>query len=146
MQGFRKGFTLVELLIVIIVVAVLAAMAIPKVANGWQRSSESYLRDNLGLYRRAIEQFHTDTDVYPATLSALTATTAPATGLDANGNTVTIKASSFRGPYLVRRAVPALHPYYRSVGRTYVLTNPHVGVIYYNTSIKDSNGNQLRSW
>ena len=48
---WNKGFTLVELLIVIIIIAVLAAIAIPKFANSSLRSKESALRSNLKISR-----------------------------------------------------------------------------------------------
>lgn len=96
----RRGFTLVELLVVIIVIAVLAAIAIPKFASSSQRSKESSLRANLKVVRNAVEMFKNDTGFYPAALSDLTATSAPANGKDASGATKAITASDWKGPYL----------------------------------------------
>ncbi len=94
------AFSLVELLIVIIIIAVLAAVAIPRFANSSQRSKESALRANLKLYRNAIELYKADTGVYPTALSDLAATSAPANGLDSSGNTVAINASDWKGSYI----------------------------------------------
>ena len=101
---WNKGFTLVELLIVIIIIAVLAAIAIPKFANSSLRSKESALRSNLKISRDSIDIFRTDTGVYPAAMSDLSATSAPASGLDATGGVKSITATDWRGPYL--QAVP----------------------------------------
>jgi type II secretion system protein G len=96
----RRGFTLVELLVVIIVIAVLAAIAIPKFASSSQRSKESSLRANLKVVRNAVEMFKNDTGFYPSALSDLTATSAPANGKDSTGATKAITASDWKGPYL----------------------------------------------
>jgi general secretion pathway protein G len=55
----RFGFTLVELLIVIVILAVLAAIAIPKFMDSGTRSKESSLKSNLKLVRTALELFQT---------------------------------------------------------------------------------------
>lgn len=99
-QRMKRGFTLVELLIVVIIIAVLAAIAIPKFANSSLRSKESALRAELKLIRNAIELFKNDCGCYPAALSDLTGTSAPATGKDSSGATYTITSSNYRGPYL----------------------------------------------
>ena len=101
---WNKGFTLVELLIVIIIIAVLAAIAIPKFANSSTRSKESALRSNLKIARDAIDIFRTDTGVFPSTLADLAVTTAPANGLDATGGSKVITGTDWRGPYV--QAVP----------------------------------------
>ena len=94
------GFTLVELLIVIIIIAVLAAIAIPKFANSSQRAKESSLRHDLQILREAVQRCKSDTGLYPVQLSDLTLTAAPAKGLDQSGATVSMDAPSFHGPYM----------------------------------------------
>lgn len=102
LRNIKKGFTLVELLIVIIIIAVLAAIAIPKFSNSSQRSKESSLRANLKLVRNAIDLFRADTGAFPASFAGLTASTT--SGLSAAAATCTIAATDWRGPYL--QAVP----------------------------------------
>jgi type II secretion system protein G len=96
----NRAFSLVELLIVIIIIAVLAAVAIPRFANSTTRSKESALRANLKLFRNAVELFKADTGAYPAVLADLAATSAPANGVDSSGNPAAITAADWKGPYL----------------------------------------------
>ena len=96
----RSGFTLVELLVVIIVIAVLAAVAIPRFMNSSLRSKESALHGDLKLVRNAIAMFYADTGAYPYNFDGLTGANPPTKGLDATGATTTIRASDWKGPYL----------------------------------------------
>ena len=96
----RMGFTLVELLVVIVVLAVLAAIVLPKFMNSSKRSKESALKSGLALMRNAVGLFQTDTGTYPKTLADLAATSAPAKGLDSAGTEVSITAGDWHGPYL----------------------------------------------
>ncbi len=95
-----KAFTLVELLIVIVVLAVLAAIVIPKFGDSSTRGRESSLRANLKVVRNAVELFKNDTGAFPATLADIAATSAPANGKDSAAATKTITAGDWKGPYI----------------------------------------------
>lgn len=141
MQKFRlsstfRAFTLVELLIVIIIIAVLAAIAIPKFANSSGRSKEAALKADLRMYRNAIDLFKTDTGVYPASLDDLAATTAPANGKDTAGTTKAITAADWKGPYI---QVVELDPI-SGAAFTYSVTSPTVG------QVKSSAGSPYDTW
>lgn len=100
----RGGFTLVELLVVIVVLAVLAAIVLPKFMNSSARSKESALKSDLKLLRNAVSLFNADTGVYPKTLADLASTTAPtaatAKGLDSAGVEVAYQPGDWHGPYI----------------------------------------------
>jgi len=66
-----EGFTLVELLVVISLIGILAAMAIVNYRNGVVRSQEAVLRTDLFRMRDAIDQYYADKGKYPASLDAL---------------------------------------------------------------------------
>jgi len=101
-SSLPRGFTLVELLIVIVILAVLAAIAIPRFMNSGSRSKEASLHGDLKLCRNAIQTFQNDTSAYPASISDLTATTAPTSGVDGTaGGSKAIAPSDFHGPYMV---------------------------------------------
>lgn len=121
----KRGFTLVELLVVIVVLAVLAAIVLPKFMDSGKRSKESALKSDLKLMRNAVSLFQTDTGYYPLSLNDLAATTAPAKGLDSNGAQQDITASDWHGPYI--ESVPA-YPF-GSGSWTYSATSPDVGKV-----------------
>lgn len=129
MRNLKKrkswAFSLVELLIVIIIIAVLAAIAIPRFANSSTRSKESALKANLKLYRNAVEMFRADTGVYPAALADLAATAAPANGLDSAGASSAINAADWKGPYLNSLENDPIS----SAAFTYGTTSPNVGKV-----------------
>jgi general secretion pathway protein G len=135
LSGIR-AFTLVELLIVIIIIAVLAAIAIPKFADSSKRSKEAALRADLKLYRNAIELFKADTGAYPALLSDLAATTAPAAGVDSTGTAKTITQADWKGPYLQAIETDPMS----GSGFTYSILTPNVGVV------KSSAGSPYDTW
>lgn len=95
-----RAFTLVELLIVIVVLAVLAAIVIPKFGDSGIRGREASLRSNLKIVRNAVDLFKTDTGVFPAALADLAATSAPPNGKDSAGGSKAITANDFKGPYV----------------------------------------------
>jgi general secretion pathway protein G len=66
-----RGFTLVELLVVMAVVGVLLSLAAPRYIDHVQRSRESVLRHNLAGLREAIDQFRGDQGRYPNDLKEL---------------------------------------------------------------------------
>jgi len=96
----RKGFTLIEVLIVIVVIAVLASIVIPRLLGAGRQAKEAALRGTLQELRNSIGLFQSHTGCYPAQLSDLMATAAPATGLDTGGASVNINANDYKGPYL----------------------------------------------
>jgi general secretion pathway protein G len=99
-RSHRAGFSLVEMMVVVSIIGILTAIAVPKFNDIQRKSRESALRTDLQVYRSAIYVFYSDTGLYPATLSDLAARTAPSTGLKANGATRSLVDTSWRGPYV----------------------------------------------
>jgi prepilin-type N-terminal cleavage/methylation domain-containing protein len=101
-----KGFTLVELLIVIILIAVLAAIAIPRFSDSSLRSKESSLRANLALIRLAEDRAEADTGL-TFEVENLDDSTAPATGWERSTMNTdwvrkSVPAGTWKGPCLSR--------------------------------------------
>jgi general secretion pathway protein G len=71
MTGRRHGFTLVELLVVMAIIATLLTIAAPRYFRSLQRSREAVLMQDLTSLRESIDKFYGDTGRYPPTLSVL---------------------------------------------------------------------------
>ena len=65
------GFTLLELLVVMTIIGILAAIAVPALRDSPQRARESALREDLFTLRSVIDQYHGDKGYYPADLQTL---------------------------------------------------------------------------
>jgi general secretion pathway protein G len=67
----RFGFTLIELMIVMAVIAVLMSVALPIYTRSIQRSKESVLKNNLFTLRTVIDEYTYDKQKAPQTLDDL---------------------------------------------------------------------------
>ena len=67
----RFGFTLIELMIVMAVISVLMAVALPIYTRSIQRSKESVLKNNLFTLRTVIDEYTYDKQKAPQTLEDL---------------------------------------------------------------------------
>lgn len=67
-HGNRAGFTLIELLIVMTIIGILAAMAIPTYRNAVVKAKEAVLKRDLFVLRDVIDQYYTDKGTYPLDL------------------------------------------------------------------------------
>jgi general secretion pathway protein G len=72
-RGGVRGFTLIELVVVMAIVALLVTLAAPRYFGSIDRAKESVLRENLNVMRDAIDKFHGDTGAYPTSLDQLVA-------------------------------------------------------------------------
>jgi len=67
----RRGFTLIELMVVMAIVATLLSIAAPRYFEHLDRSREATLRQSLLVMRDAIDKFKADTGRLPVELSEL---------------------------------------------------------------------------
>lgn len=120
----QAGFTLIEMLIVVIILGILAMLIIPQVSVSTDDARLNTLSSNLGSMRNAIElYYHQHNETYPgrndnagtATVDAAVAATAMLEQLtqytDINGHVADVKdPTHIYGPYLKSNTLP-MNPY-----------------------------------
>ena len=69
--GGNAGFTLIEVLIVMVIITVLAGISVGMYTNSILRSREAVLRQQLFEMREAMDRYYADKNKWPATLDTL---------------------------------------------------------------------------
>src|SRR6478736_8659247 len=90
-----RGFTLVEMLLVLVILAVLAAIVIPKFSGRSQQAKITAAQSQISSIEMALDAFEVDTGFYPQGSAGLNAL------VDQPSN-----AQNWKGPYL-KKGVPA---------------------------------------
>jgi len=67
----ERGFTLIELMVVVAVIGLLVGVAMPTYRNAITRARESVLKENLFILRQTIDRYYADKGYYPQTLDVL---------------------------------------------------------------------------
>ena len=67
----ERGFTLIELIVVVSIVAILVSIALPNYKQAIILSKEAVLREDLYRFRDLIDQYYADKGRYPASLESL---------------------------------------------------------------------------
>jgi len=118
----EQGFTLVELLIVVIILAIMSAIAIPQFSSSTEDAKISSLETNLAELRAAVElYYHQHNSRYPGVYLETDGTTAAGSAgaaqtafvkqltqyTDRNGKVAGVKDPTFRyGPYIKKTTLP----------------------------------------
>lgn len=74
-RGDELGLTLIELLAVVVILGVVAAIAVPSVSGAISEAKVNTTETNLGTLQQALERYNADNGSYPATLEVLGSTT-----------------------------------------------------------------------
>jgi len=101
-----RGFTLIEMLLVLVILATLAAIVIPKFAGRSQQAKVTQAISQIGSFKLALDTFEVDNGYYPRDLNALVE---QPSGVNVN---------NWQGPYL-EKSIP-LDPW----GNLYVYEYP----------------------
>ena|SRR5690606_13500258 len=103
----NQAFTLVEMLLVLVILAVLAAIVVPKMSGRSQQAKETAAQSQIKAIETALDAFEVDTGSYPRGNNGLSAL------VQMPSNT-----QNWRGPYL-KKGIPT-DPW----GNAYVYTYP----------------------
>lgn len=85
----RRGFTLIELMVVILILAILAALIVPKVVGKQDQAKVAAAHSDISTLSTLLNNFRIDCDRYPTTEEGLQALITPPAGLE----------NKWKGPY-----------------------------------------------
>lgn len=95
LKRFRKGFTLIELMVVVLIIAILAALIVPRVIQRQEDAKRAKAASDISELDSALQTYHLDNDNYPTSEEGLNALrVAPQS------------AKNWRGPYLEKPIPP----------------------------------------
>ena len=84
----HRAFTLIELMVVILILAILAALIVPRVVGRTADAKRAKAASDIATLSSLLQQYHIDTDQYPTTEQGLNALRVAPSG-----------ANNWRGPY-----------------------------------------------
>ena len=96
----RSGFTMIELIVILVILASMSAIVVPQVLGRLTTGEAATIAQTLSRLRSAVTEFRRDVLQYPSHVAHLT-TLPPASGPDVCGNPYS-SINRWRGPYLDR--------------------------------------------
>lgn len=86
----QGGFTLIEILIVVIIIGLIASLVAPNLIGRYERSKEEIAKAQVEMLSSGVLSFKLDVDRYPVSLEELAKSTSP----------------KWRGPYVSKQTIP----------------------------------------
>lgn len=90
--GRQQGFTLLELLIVIVIIGILATIVVPGLVSGPRRARDAQRKADLRAIKNALETYYNDNNAY---ISSTAAKTSDNTGAAATSDALVALVSSY---------------------------------------------------
>ncbi len=90
-RNLRAGVTLIEMLVVVVIIAVFAAIVAPRLLNQGDKARVVAAKQAIENFQLALGQYHLDTGGYPSTEQGLAALRTQPTGVE-----------QWHGPYITK--------------------------------------------
>lgn len=78
----RRAFTLIELMVVVLILAILAALVVPKIVGNADKAKVAAARSDIAEIKSMLDHFHLDCDRYPTSDEGLEALQNAPSGLE----------------------------------------------------------------
>ena len=108
LSACQRGFTLIELMVVMIILGLLAALVVPKMFGKLETAKTNAAYAQIELFGTALDSYRLDVGKYPSTSEGLEALVSTVSG-----------AEEWNGPYLRKNEIP-LDPW----GKEYIYESP----------------------
>jgi len=69
----KKGFTLVEIMVVVVIIGLLAGIVVPQIINHLEEARRTTARAQIRVFEDALSMFHMQNGFFPTTLQGLDA-------------------------------------------------------------------------
>ena len=94
----RRGFTLIEVLLVLAILVILAGLAVVAIANVQGNANNRAAKTQISSLQQLVDMYRLDISTYPTTQSGLNALVAPPSDLK--------NPAKWKGPYVTNGTLP----------------------------------------
>jgi len=126
MPATYRAFTLVEILIVVVILGILAALVVPQFASASESARSSNMTGSLQVIRSQLELYESNHNSYPTLAQLNAAWNVLTSRTDAAGNVGTTDGVHIYGPYIMKMPI---NPFEGSASLAAVAA-PGVGWVY----------------